>query len=127
MADDAITRGSIQGLGSPPDISFLNMWLIASLGMTGMTSKPIRQVTGGSVPFRPVSVVLNNDNRPEPDGTVDWVLKSSLIWMFAQTHSLLPMVTSSVFRCNPPQSSNCHFLLSWAFLVYNQGQKCRTI
>ena len=32
-------------------------------------SKPNRQLTGGSVQFRPVSIVLNNDNRPEPDGT----------------------------------------------------------
>ena len=37
--------------------------------MTG--SKPNRwlQLTGGSARFRPVSIVLNNDNRPEPDGT----------------------------------------------------------
>ena len=29
--------------------------------------------------FRPVYIVLNNDNRPEPDGTVGWVLKSFLM------------------------------------------------
>ena len=32
-------------------------------------SKPNRRLTGGSVRFRPVSIVLNNNNRPEPDGT----------------------------------------------------------
>ena len=32
-------------------------------------SKPNRRLTGGSVRFCPVSIVLNNDNRPEPDGT----------------------------------------------------------
>ena len=35
----------------------------------GTASKPNRRLTGGSVRFRPVSIVLNNDNRPEPDGT----------------------------------------------------------
>ena len=35
----------------------------------GTASKPNRRLTGGSVRFRPVSFVLNNDNRPEPDGT----------------------------------------------------------
>ena len=34
-----------------------------------MASKPNRRLTGGSAQFRPVSIVLNNDNRPEPDGT----------------------------------------------------------
>ena len=35
----------------------------------GVASKPNRRLTGGSVRFRLVSIVLNNDNRPEPDGT----------------------------------------------------------
>ena len=35
----------------------------------GAASKPNRRLTGGSARFRPVSIVLNNDNRPEPDGT----------------------------------------------------------
>ena len=35
----------------------------------GTASKPNRRLTGGSVWFRPVSIVLNHDNRPEPDGT----------------------------------------------------------
>ena len=32
----------------------------------GTASKPKRQLTGSSVRFHPVSIVLNNDNRPEP-------------------------------------------------------------
>ena len=32
----------------------------------GTVSKPNRRLTGGSVQFHPVSIVLNNDNRPEP-------------------------------------------------------------
>ena len=36
----------------------------------GAASKPNSRLTGGSFRFRPVSIVLNNDNRPEPDGTV---------------------------------------------------------
>ena len=35
----------------------------------GTASKPNRRLTGGSVRFWPVSIVLNNDNRPEPDET----------------------------------------------------------
>ena len=35
----------------------------------GAASKPNRRLTGGSVRFRPASIVLNNDSRPEPDGT----------------------------------------------------------
>ena len=35
----------------------------------GTASKPNRRLTGGSGRFRPVSIVRNNDNRPEPDGT----------------------------------------------------------
>ena len=35
----------------------------------GTTSKPNRWLPGGFVRFRPVSIVLNNDNRPEPKGT----------------------------------------------------------
>ena len=35
----------------------------------GAASKPNRRLTGGSVRFRPVAIVLNNDNRLEPDGT----------------------------------------------------------
>ena len=35
----------------------------------GTVSKPNRRLIGGSVQFRPVSTVLNNDNRTEPDGT----------------------------------------------------------
>ena len=35
----------------------------------GAASKPNRRLSGGSVRFRPVFIVLNNDNRPEPDGT----------------------------------------------------------
>ena len=35
----------------------------------GTASKPNRRLTGGSIRFRPVSIVLNDDNRPEPDGT----------------------------------------------------------
>ena len=34
----------------------------------GTTSKPNRRLTSSSVRFRAVSVVLNNDNRPEPTG-----------------------------------------------------------
>ena len=33
------------------------------------TSKLNRRLTGDSDRFQPVSIVLNNDNRPEPDGT----------------------------------------------------------
>ena len=35
----------------------------------GTASKPNRRLTGGSVRFRTVSIVPNNDNRLEPDGT----------------------------------------------------------
>ena len=35
----------------------------------GTTSKPNCRLTSGSVCFRPISIVLNNDNRPELDGT----------------------------------------------------------
>ena len=35
----------------------------------GTTSKPKSRLTGGSVRFRTVSFVLNNDNRPEPGRT----------------------------------------------------------
>ena len=35
----------------------------------GTASKPNRRLTGGSVRFHPVSIVLNNDNRPKPDVT----------------------------------------------------------
>ena len=35
----------------------------------GTASKPNPRLTDGSVRFHPVSIVLNNDNRPEPDGT----------------------------------------------------------
>ena len=39
----------------------------------GMSSKPNRQLTCGSVWFCPVSVVLNNDNRPEPPVDRSWI------------------------------------------------------
>ena len=45
----------------------LNKW--AYKQWLGTASKPNRWLTGGSVRFRPVSIVLNKDNRPEPDGT----------------------------------------------------------
>ena len=35
----------------------------------GTTSKPNCRLTAGSVRFRAVSIVLNNDNRLEPDRT----------------------------------------------------------
>ena len=35
----------------------------------GTTSKPNRWLTGGSIWFLAVSIVLNNDNHVEPDGT----------------------------------------------------------
>ena len=56
----------------------------------GTASKPNRRLTGGSVRFRPVAMVLNNDNRPakkkiKPNGTErnrrstgGWVLKPPL-------------------------------------------------
>ena len=34
-------------------------------GNLGTASKPKRRLTGGSVRFRSVSIVLNNDNGPE--------------------------------------------------------------
>ena len=34
-----------------------------------MASKPNRWLTGSSVRFRSISIVLNNDNHSEPDGT----------------------------------------------------------
>ena len=40
-----------------------------SFDLLGTASKPNPRLTGGSVRFHPVSIVLNNDNRPEPDGT----------------------------------------------------------
>ena len=40
----------------------------------GTTSKSNRRLTGDSVLFRAVSVVLNNDNRPEPDRTAGQLL-----------------------------------------------------
>ena len=40
-----------------------------NLETLGTASKPNRRFTGGSVRFRPVSIVLNNDNRTEPDRT----------------------------------------------------------
>ena len=43
--------------------------LTLNITQKGTASKPNRRVTSGSVRFRPVSIVLNNDNRPEPDGT----------------------------------------------------------
>ena len=42
--------------------------LLAKLYL-GTASKPNRRLTGGSVRFRAVFIVLNNDNRPEPGGT----------------------------------------------------------
>ena len=44
----------------------------------GRLQKPNRRLTGGSVWFRPVSIVLHNDNRVEPRSTGGWVLKSPL-------------------------------------------------
>ena len=41
---------------------------ILPINNLGTTSKPNRRLTGGSVRFRPVPIVLNNGNRPEPDG-----------------------------------------------------------
>ena len=46
---------------------FVNLFLYWAV--LGTASKPNRRLTGGSVRFRPVSIVLNNDNRPEPNGT----------------------------------------------------------
>ena len=40
----------------------------------GTTSKPNRRLTSGSVRFWAVSIVLDNDNRPEP--AVGWQLGS---------------------------------------------------
>ena len=40
----------------------------------GTTSKPNHWLTGGSIRFWPVSIVLNNDNRLEPDGPVGQLL-----------------------------------------------------
>ena len=42
---------------------------MSELPWLGMASKPNRRLTAGSVRFRPVPIVLNNDNHPEPDGT----------------------------------------------------------
>ena len=42
-------------------------WFVFAI--LGTTSKPNRRLTGGSVRFWLVSIVLNNDNCPEPDGT----------------------------------------------------------
>ena len=36
-----------------------------ALDQLGTTSKPNRRLTAGSIRFRAVSFVLNNDNRPE--------------------------------------------------------------
>ena len=38
-------------------------------GALGTTSKPNRRLTGSSVRFWSVSIVINNGNRPEPEGT----------------------------------------------------------
>ena len=38
-------------------------------GCLGTTSKPNTRLTGGTIWFRPVSILLNNDNCLEPDGT----------------------------------------------------------
>ena len=35
----------------------------------GRLQKPNRRLTGASGRVRPVCIVLNNDNRPEPEGT----------------------------------------------------------
>ena len=42
---------------------------ILDLGHKRTTSKPNRRFTGGAVRFRPVFIVLNKGNRPEPSGT----------------------------------------------------------
>ena len=42
---------------------------IAVAYILGAASKLNRRLTGGSVRFRPVSIVLSNENFPEPDGT----------------------------------------------------------
>ena len=49
----------------------LKMFFYQSGFRDGFKTQPAvdRRLTGGSVRFRPVSIVLNNDNRPEPDGT----------------------------------------------------------
>ena len=41
-------------------------WLLTCQAWLGMTSKPNRRLTGGSVQFWAISIVLNNDNRPKP-------------------------------------------------------------
>ena len=61
----------------------------------GTASKPDPRLTGGSVRFRPVSVVLNNGNRPEPGRTagqpvvrfwshplINWLYKHNAAFFF---------------------------------------------
>ena len=50
------------------DYDNLNRYFMAWMRL-GMTSKPNRRLTGGSIQFQPVSIDLNNANRPEQDGT----------------------------------------------------------
>ena len=46
---------------------WIEVWLRKMGGVwLGTGSKPNRRLTGSSVRFRPVSIVLNNDNRAEP-------------------------------------------------------------
>ena len=51
------------------DYRFQYNALVGNGFVLGTASKPNRRLTVGSARFRPVSIVLNNDNRPEPDGT----------------------------------------------------------
>ena len=57
--------------------------------LLGAASKPNRRLTGGSVRFRPVSIVLNNDNRPEPDGTAGQPAVGFWSRPLVTTHKLL--------------------------------------